>query len=285
MCRERIAPGFGASLAPSDRWKNGDVDELALDGGATKSGWSVILDTVMGGSSRGTLSREGSSIAFQGTLSERGGGFAAARRALPDVDLTEFSGLLIDFEGSAEYPQTWEVGLTDSSGYRFGAAAVVPIGGPRVKLFLPWTAFQRAGRWGRRCSSCTLNRAAVSELAFYLLYQESDFRLLVHSVQAVRVPAGSTHPRVQLDVACTHLLARRTISRGVHVWNKDYKELCAAMYESSLRSIAEGAADSAHRAVACRALNFVAGDPSTAAWAHRRALDAILDSEGQTSIT
>jgi hypothetical protein len=188
--------------------------------------------------------------------------------------------LLVDLEATADYPGAWEVSLTDSSGYRHGAAAAVPIGGPRAKLFLPWESFARASRWGSRCQSCTLDRSSVSEVSLYLLYQEGNFRLLVHSIRAVREPAESTHPRVQLTAACTHALLKRTIQMGVAVWNKDYQELCAAVYESTLRSIAEGGAEPAERALACRSLAFVSTSPYNAAWAHRRAMDALLHDEG-----
>ena len=62
------------------------------------SGWSVVVDGVMGGKSMATLAKTSSSMTFKGEVSLDGGGFASIRkRFVAPVDLSSYSGIQIKY--------------------------------------------------------------------------------------------------------------------------------------------------------------------------------------------
>lgn len=63
--------------------------------------WSVLNDTIMGGSSQSSCSSTSKGLNFHGTLIEREGGFVSCRSSvfLPPINLSEFRGFLLEIEG------------------------------------------------------------------------------------------------------------------------------------------------------------------------------------------
>jgi hypothetical protein len=219
-----------------------------------------------------------------------GGGFSQAVKTFNNpIDLSTYVGLLVEIDAQpfAEGvpPLGLHVQLRDTSSYTFAAAFAVPLSdgsAERVKLFVPMSAFDRAGRWGGECSSCQLNTQRVTGLEISVLFQAGPFTVRLREVSAARqyldVPFV-TVPALQLQSAASVGLIQGAISSGAPLYDKGYRELCIAIYTSTIRTLLAASGNSSHTGVACAGLVRAAQGGSTSkaerAWVLRRTLDAL----------
>ena len=78
-----------------------EISLTSLIKGAEFSDWESLNDTIMGGSSRANCRSTEKGLFIDGFLVEKGGGFVSCRSPVFDkpLDLSQFSGLMIDVEG------------------------------------------------------------------------------------------------------------------------------------------------------------------------------------------
>lgn len=252
------------------------------------SGWNVRTDNVMGGRSSGSVKFDAGTMIFTGSINLNGGGFSSVGMNA-NLDLSDYAGIFIE-TGTVLYstrmsPLGLQVSLTDQSGYRFGAPVALPVAAAqtRHRIFLPFSEFDSAGRSGRKCANCVLDRSTVRSVDFYVLYQSGPFEVQVHEVSALKrlqdgpgAPTAITLPALQTTGVVSQLL-EATISGGVKVYNSGYPGLCEVMYASAMRSIlATESAPAAARGVACATLGALTGSRSDKAWILRLGIDTIL---------
>eukprot|EP00927_Polykrikos_kofoidii_P029729 TRINITY_DN25655_c0_g1_i1.p1 TRINITY_DN25655_c0_g1~~TRINITY_DN25655_c0_g1_i1.p1 ORF type:complete len:472 (-),score=39.81 TRINITY_DN25655_c0_g1_i1:127-1542(-) len=273
------------------------ASDLRLDGGASgwdEQAWRVQVDGVMGGKSTGALRFQNNALVFTGTINLAGGGFSSIRRSMTTHDLSRFAGVLVEMETQQFVPSQAPLGLHlqlhDSKSYwGFAAAFAVPVSqtaAETARVFLPLAAFDRGSRSGSSCTSCSLDVTAINGADVYVLFQEGPFQVRLRSITAVQQSQVPVTPTVQIDsadVVKAHVTA--TIQSGAYVYNKGYRELCIAIYASTLRTLvaSQGASDTV-KGVACAGLRAelnagVAGlstSKSERAWLLRQTLDALL---------
>lgn len=264
-----------------------------LDGGSggwQQSAWRVVVDGVMGGRSTGNVDFTGDAMVFSGNINLNGGGFSSVRRSY-SIDLSSYAGVLLEFDSSTYKAGTAPLGLhlqlgQSSSSYSYAAAFAVPFSSTssaeRCKVFIPMQGFDRASRWGYECKrSCKLDASKVNALEVYALFQSGGFEVRLHSISTVEKAFDAplpTAPSIPLDSGGISSMIQATIDSGGALYDKGYKELCLAMYETAARQIVAAAGPSgAIRALACAGLQQAAsGTKELKAWVLRRAFDAIL---------
>jgi len=133
---------------------------------------------------------------------------------------------------------------------------------------------------GYQCSSCQLDTTRINEMEIYALFQEGSFRIDVKSITAVADPKSFLSPSITFrSVEDIEALIEATIASGGKVYDYGYREICIAIYWSTLNTILEatGIAD-ALKGVACAGLKMVDpyGDKVENAWNLRYTLDAVL---------
>lgn len=279
-------------------WFVGSVAaDLRLDGGASgwdEAAWRVQVDGVMGGRSTGALRFQNGALAFSGTINLAGGGFSSIRRSMTARDLSAFAGVLVEMDTQPFAPSQAPLGLhlqlhDSSSSWGFAAAFAIPVSetpGETASVFLPLAAFDRGSRSGWSCTSCSLDVTAVNGVDVYVLFQEGPFQVRLRSITAVQQSQVPATPTVQIDSAdAVKSLVMATIQSGASLYDKGYRELCIAIYASTLRTVvASRGASEAVKGVACAGLRaeLVAGaaglstSKSQRAWLLRDTLDALL---------
>lgn len=279
--------------------------QLQLGGGADgweEGQWYVQVDGVMGGKSSGNVEYSNGTMVFSGSINLDGGGFSSVRKRKGEsMDFSSYAGLVVELEseilGSSERgaPLGLHVELGDSSWFGFSAAVAVPFSqGPErepSRIFIPMDGFDRADVRGFACSLCKLNTKKVDEVSVYVLFQSGPFDVRVRGITAVPVkpvePLPST-PSVNLTSAAVSSLISETIVSGGALYDKDYKELCAAIYATTARQILAATGPSLSlRSLACVGLRQAAAAPTSKAvqaWSLRKTFDAIradLDGTGR----
>mmetsp|Transcript_68289 Transcript_68289/g.177356 ORF Transcript_68289/g.177356 Transcript_68289/m.177356 type:complete len:562 (-) Transcript_68289:191-1876(-) len=269
--------------------------QLELGGGADgwdQSRWNVQVDGVMGGKSSGRIEYSNSTMVFSGNINLDGGGFSTARtRYTDDLDLSGYAGIVVELEseiyGSEKgAPLGLHVQFGDSSWYSFAAAIAVPFSaGPErepCKIFIPMAGFDRASVMGSVCSTCRLKTKEIDELEVSVLFQEGPFEIRVRSITAVLTTPSEllpSTPSVAMTAQGVSSLISDTIAMGAALYDKRYRELCAAIYVATARQIVASMGPSqALRSLACVGLQQAASSSSkpTQAWVLRKAFDAIL---------
>lgn len=263
-----------------------------LDGGSggwQQNAWSVVVDGVMGGRSTGNVNFAGGAMVFSGNINLNGGGFSSVQRSY-SIDLSSYAGLLLEFESSTYKAGTAPLGLhlqlgQSSSSYSYAAAFAVPFSSTssskRCKVFIPIQGFDRASRWGYECESCKLDASKVDALEVYALFQSGGFEVRLHSISTVEKALDAplpTAPSIPLNSGGISSMIQATIDSGASLYDKGYRGLCLAVYETAARQIVAAAGPSgAIRALACAGLQKAAtGTKELKAWVLRMAFDAIL---------
>merc|ERR1719388_92854 len=148
--------------------------------------------------------------------------------------------------------------------------------GQLVKVFLPLASFD-TGRW--RCQSCRLDTRTVDGLAIYVLFQSGPFEVRIRSITAVKRSVSPPVPSISLGSSDAVIeLLKASIKSGGSLYDKEYEELCIAIYSTSLHAIMAATGPSvATKSVACAGLiNARKSSKSENAWILRHAIDAIL---------
>jgi len=282
--------------------------DLPLTGGTTsndgwdQSSWYVGVDGVMGGKSRGYVSYSddpNGTMTFYGTINTDGGGFANVGRYFrPSLDLTPYAGIVVEMEaerwtggdgssagGEGEKPFGFHLQMGDAGSgyYGFSSAFAVPLAeedGVGTAVYLPLDGFDRGSTMGYICSNCGLDTTKINEMQIYALFQEGSFRIDAKSITAVADPQSFLSPSIiftsEDDVEA---LIEATIASGSKVYDYGYREICIAIYWSTLNTILEATGISdALKGVACSGVKMVDpyGDKAENAWNLRYTLDALL---------
>lgn len=264
--------------------------DLRLAGGAEgwdQNLWRVTVDGVMGGLSTGSFRIDGGTMVFTGDINLNGGGFSSVRKTLGMIDLSTYEGIVVELEAQTYTPGEAPLGLQlrlddATSRYGFASAFARPLAktsGQLAKVFLPLASFDRGSRSGYTCRSCRLDTRSVNGLAVYVLFQSGPFEVRLRSITAVKKSESPPVPSISLasSEAVTGLLTV-TIKSGGSLYDKDYEELCIAIYSTSLHAIMAATGPSvATKSVACAGLiNARKSSKSENAWILRHAIDAIL---------
>lgn len=224
------------------------ASDLLLDGAPWDADrWWVQVDGVMGGRSSDSFGVEADGrMVFDGDISLVGGGFTQLRKTLRQpVDLGSYAGIVLELEAH-EYendgaPLGLHLELDDagSSRYGFSTAFAVPLAsssGETTGVYLPLDRFNRAGFGCWSDSGCgVLDISRISTMNFSVLFQEGRFKVVLKSITAVQEPISFMTPRV--NVTSVQSLITSTINRGSALYNDDYRELCSAIYRSTLNTL------------------------------------------------
>jgi len=279
--------------------------EIRLAGGAQgwdQNSWRVTVDGVMGGKSSGRLRYADGAMIFDGTISLDGGGFSSVRRSLSEMDLSSYAGIVVELDSQVYSPGTSGLELPPplglhlqlhdrGSSYGYAAAFARPLAekaGEVAQVFLPLAAFDRATRSGWKCSSCELDTKRVDGIDVYVLFQSGPFEVRLRSVTAVKEVMSFPVPSISLAKAVdVEGLLKATIKSGSSMYDKDYEEICVAIYSTSLHAVMTAKGPSlATRGVACLGLNQAwKSSKSEKAFALRYTIDAILADLGGAART
>jgi len=282
-------------LASSSGTSNNEWDQ---------SSWSVGTDGVMGGQSSGYVSYSNDppneTMTFHGTINTNGGGFAnVGRRFSPSLDLTPYAGIVVEMEAElwiggvgrsqssegGEKPLGFHLQMGDTGYYGFSSAFAVPLaqedGLGTMGVYLPLDSFDRSSRNGWQCTTgCKLDITRVNEMEIYALFQKGSFRIDLKSITAVTDPKSFRSPLIIVrsgdDIEA---LIEATIISGSKVNDYGYREICIAIYWSTLNTILEASGLSdAVKEVACAGVKKVEsyGDKVENARNLRYTLDALL---------
>jgi hypothetical protein len=240
-----------------------------------------------GGKSSGKLNllaggKEG--VLFSGDINLDGGGFSSIRRSFRSKDLSGYAGVLIEVDaivadgGSIAPPQGITFQLQQKA-----AAFAVPVAGTvaRATIFLPFSAFQHIVYRG---TPGPLDTSSISSMDVYILYQPGPFSITLRSIVAVKNSADQAAvPRMDMTDKQVEGLIQSTIKRGSTAYNKDQIQVCGAIYQSTMRTIAQASgpapevkevATTALAVVSTKQYDFNWGDQP--AWIYRKGFDAIL---------
>jgi len=158
--------------------------------------WEPIGDRVMGGLSTGRLlPLPGGIGAFSGELSvAQGGGFASVRSAAGRFDLSLHSGLLLEVRGDG---RVYKLSLRtdpyfDGVSYQ---AAFATRAGRWEEVALPFESFRATWRGGPVPGAPRLDAGQVASFGLLLAdRQPGPFRLEIHAIRALRIPAAPVGP-------------------------------------------------------------------------------------------
>jgi len=278
---------------------------LQLDGGNVQGwdegSWYIQVDGVMGGRSSGNLRFDdsGKTMVFTGEINLNGGGFSSVRRRFnTPLDLSSHDGVIIELESVDYYdyskgPLGMEIQLSDTSSnrYDFAAGFAVPlaptddINVTTTSVFIPMSDFTRGASIGFRCSGCALDTTSVNGMDIYVLYQEGPFEARIKSITAVKENRAFGSPVVPALAATDAQnniveLLEATIVKGSSLFNKDYIEMCAALYWSTVNTIIASSPSSSLKRVACAGItesmsSTADKSKSEIAWILRYTMDAM----------
>lgn len=250
----------------------------------------------MGGRSSGAASPHGGAgVTLSGTLNTNGGGFVYARARFDSpVDASGYAGVLVTASAlpAGSQPLTLSLYLADGSqSWEFAAPFDVPVGaadsqGEKVTAFVPFDTME--GRvWWRQgpCSTCSLDTSRITEAKVYLLYQPGDFAVsiddmtLLQSADMAPERTVIAHEFATADAAKDVL--HGAISVGAPLYNAGYHAECAAHYAAAMRVLIDSGSTTQWAKETLQsgidgATN--AQSHSSAAWALRYAMDAVLES-------
>ena len=279
-----------------------------IDGGSEweADDWFVQVDGVMGGKSTGSMEflEDNQVLKFTGDISLDGGGFSSVRKRL-SLDLTGYAGIVVTLEADARSlnekttpPIGIHLQLDDrTSRYDFSSAFSIPLSSePTVtSVYLPVESFDR-GTWiGFKCSNnCVFDPSEINGISVYVLFQEGSFDVRLRSIEAVTEPRAFPLPNYDVLESTQDILEllQSTISSGGGLYDKDYMELCIAMYWSVLNTILSSEiVTEPVKAVICAGLQEVEtmmeqkDTKTNIAWTLRYAMDAIIQDVQQNPRT
>ena len=243
---------------------------IVLDGSPTwnKAQWYSQVDGVMGGQSSGSLNfvEDDTIMSFTGNINLDGGGFSSVRRRFNDIsggaiNLMEYSGIVVTLETTSSYndernsnsiaaaPLGLHLQFDDSvSNFGYASAFAIPksqTDGEEVSVYLPLSSFDRGTRIGFQCTNnCAMDWKYVSGMDLYVLFQEGEFDVRVKSIEAVMDAQSFASPGISIQsMDEIGKLIEATIKSGGKLYDYDYKELCIAIYRSTLNTILEATVD------------------------------------------
>ena len=240
-------------------------NDLILDGSPTwnKAQWYAQVDGVMGGQSSGSLNfvQDDTIMSFTGNINLDGGGFSSVRRRFNDIsggiiDLEMYSGIVVTLETTSSYndernsnsiaaPLGLHLQFDDSVSYfEYASAFAIPksqTDGEEISVYLPLSSFDRGTRIGFQCTNnCAMDWKYVSGMDLYVLFQEGEFDVRVKSIEAVMDAQSFASPGISIQsMDEIGKLIEATIKSGGKLYDYDYKELCVAIYRSTLNTILE----------------------------------------------
>jgi energy-converting hydrogenase Eha subunit A len=281
------------------------AENLRLDGGNDGwdvSAWRVVVDGVMGGKSSGYLNFEDSqrTMSFDGNIDLDGGGFSSVRKPFSLTNLSTYSGIILELEANTFLeeelaPLGLHLRLEDAdSQCRFSAAFAIPLAAEsniETKVFIPMESFDKASRFGWSCSNAVLNPTKVNGMGIHVLFQEGSFGMKIKSITAVEGYYSFPSPLFpfqSVDEVTT--LIENTIKSGSYLYNNDYRELCVAIYWSTLNTLlnAPTGVPEEVKGVICAGLLHSSTQDNKAdiAWTLRYTMDAVVaDMEGNVRTT
>jgi len=279
------------------------ASDLRLDGGNElgwdRSQWRSQVDGVMGGKSSGFLQFEDSdtTMSFSGDISLDGGGFSNLRKDFNPIDLSQYAGIVVGLETTDGYnpndiqsPLALHLQLQNGqSRYGYASAFAIPVANTsslETSVYLPLDSFDKSNRRGYQCSSCVLDTSSVNGMRFSVLFQKGPFDVRVKSITAVDDAKSFPSPVISLSSSNEiKELVESTIESGGSVYDYGYKELCIAMYRSTLNTVLAASGDDISdtlKGMACEGLDRAGTQSSKRdiAWTLRYTMDAILEELG-----
>jgi hypothetical protein len=171
--------------------------QLLVDGGNNgwdEQSWNLVLDSVMGGRSRGSLSFSDGSLLLSGTINLIGGGVVQIEKNFPETDFSSADGFILEVKALdpavARAPLALKFAVQDStSRYLHTVPLVVPFTSSSGSLdtFLvgaKWDSFV-GRRYGGKCTSgCQLNPSRIRKIVVGVVYQEGPFEFELVSIAA-----------------------------------------------------------------------------------------------------
>ncbi len=187
-----------APWSPVAGSQGGHSQELLLDNLTPSSanfGWFVVNDTVMGGRSEGSITREPGGLRFTGRTNTRGGGFSSIRTRDMILDLSRHDGIRLRVLADGRR-YTWR--LTTDARWRgrqisYWADFGTKTGGWR-DVEIPFADFRPTYR-GTNLAGPPLNTARISGMGL-MIYDGKDgaFELQLSRIAAYGSPIADTAP-------------------------------------------------------------------------------------------
>ncbi|MCH8552911.1 MAG: CIA30 family protein [Natronospirillum sp.] len=149
--------------------------------------WIPVGDRVMGGCSQGVMEPlEGDTSLFHGTVRlENGGGFASVKCDVPTLDLSGFSGLMLNACGDGK---AYKLGLRmswDRSAPVYQQAFATEAG-VWHQMLLPFSGFEASLRGRKRPDAPPLDPARIASLSLYISGRQAGaFALQLRGIDAV----------------------------------------------------------------------------------------------------
>jgi len=294
---------------------------LILDGTPTwqTNNWYTQVDGVMGGLSSGQLNfiDDNSILSFSGTISLDGGGFSSVRRRqFPVVvNLQQYSGIVVTLQSTStttldnnsddiKVPLGLHLQFHDTKdSFGYASAFAIPITktqNEEIQIYLPLSSFDRGTRIGFQCTNnCQIDWSIINGMDIYVLFQEGNFQVKVDSIVAVveDVQRSFDIPNVTFtNVNQLGNVIEKTIKNGGGLYDYDYKELCIAVYKSTLNTIVgssssedttnneEEVVSKKIKSMICQGLqraDLQGNDKVNIAWTLRHTLDSVLEEIGR----
>ena len=291
---------------------------LILDGTPTwqTDNWYTQVDGVMGGLSSGQLNfiDDNSILSFSGTISLDGGGFSSVRRRqFPVVNLQQYSGIVVTLQSTSttsldnsddvKVPLGLHLQFHDTKdSFGYATAFAIPITktqNEEIQIYLPLSSFDRGTRIGFQCTNnCQIDWSIINGMDIYVLFQEGNFQVKVDSIVAVVEDVQSFDiPNITFDnVNQLGNVIEKTIKNGGGLYDYDYKEICIAVYKSTLNTIVgsssnedttneeEEVVSKKIKSIICQGLQRAeaqGNDKVNVAWTLRHTLDSVLEEIGR----
>ena len=290
---------------------------LILDGSPTwqTNNWYTQVDGVMGGLSSGQLNFiDGNSIlSFSGTISLDGGGFSSVRRRqFPIVNLQQYSGIVVTLQSTSttsldnsddvKVPLGLHLQFHDTKdSFGYASAFAIPLTSStneEIQIYLPLSSFDRGTRIGFQCTNnCQIDWSIINGMDIYVLFQEGNFQIKVDSIVAVVEDAQRSFDIPNISFTNVNQLGNvieKTIKNGGGLYDYDYKELCIAVYKSTLNTIVgtsssedtneEEVVTKKIKSIICQGLQRAetqGNNKVNVAWTLRHTLDSVLEEIGR----
>ena len=273
--------------------------------------WYSQVDGVMGGQSSGQLNfiENDTILSFSGNISLDGGGFSSVRRRqFPIVNLQQYSGIVVTLQSTStttldsddvKVPLGLHLQFHDTKdSFGYASAFAIPITktqNEEIQFYLPLSSFDRGTRIGFQCTNnCQIDWSIINGMDIYVLFQEGNFQVKVDSIVAVVEDVQSFDiPSITFDnVNQLGNVIEKTIKNGGGLYDYDYKELCIAVYKSTLNTIVgsedtiddEEVVSKKIKSMICQGLQRAeaqGNDKINVAWTLRHTLDSVLEEIGR----
>jgi hypothetical protein len=198
---DSMTSGFGVLKSAFQKvreWESSSpppVHHIHIDGGVSgwdEGSWNLVLDSVMGGKSRGEFSFSDESLLFSGTVDTNGGGFVQIQKHFPKTDFSSADGIVVEVKALdpavARAPLALAINVHDSSRYSYQAPLVIPLASSGAadldayEVGAKWDSF--VGRWyGQKCTDgCQLDTSSIQQVTVSIVYQDGPFMVELVSI-------------------------------------------------------------------------------------------------------